>query len=107
MSIMASIYVPQTPPRAWVEHDGDCVMLETERGVRMNGVGNVTFPASTAFQQDKLYSVINATDGGTITCTAADGEFIYVGNEPFSVFEMSENMKSVDFSRKGNDWWAQ
>lgn len=106
--IMASLYIPlPTPPREWAQHDGDCVMLETDRGVRVTGAGNVTFPVSTPFQQDKLYSVINASDGGTVTVTAAAGELIYVGNEPFSVYEMTPTVKSVDFSRKGNDWWAQ
>ena len=86
--------------------DGSFPELTTRNVMaRIAGI-TVTLPPASEFQQGKIYSVINASDG-TITVEAAPGELIYSGDQGTSSFEMPYIAKSQDFLRADNTWVLQ
>jgi hypothetical protein len=100
-------YLPNFIRTRIVDAYADYVLDETDRAILVHTAGvTITLPASTLFQEGKVYSITNKTDGG-FRIQAAEGELIFIGSTGLAYMDVLENEKSRDFQRHNQQWDVQ
>jgi len=102
-----AFYLPSVGRNRIVDVHDNYSVEETDRSVLVHTANVIiTLPPTSPFQEGKVYSITNKSDGG-FRILAAEGELIYIGNTGQSYLDILVNEKSRDFQRHSHQWDVQ